>query len=106
MTKITFDAVDAVEVLTLAVESLNCNGNEASIDEEYSGRCMYGDTTTAIIADCDLSEVNRHIRIATAELLDANEYTKEELSFPEIADLLSQYELRKRDNMGRDYVYY
>lgn len=98
--------LDKVEVLTLAVESLNCNGNEASIEEEYSGRCMYGDTTPAIIADCDLSEVNRHIRIATAELLDSNEHPKEELSFSEIADMLSKYELRKRDNMGRDYVYY
>lgn len=51
------DNEELIEIYTAACAILEEEGHEASVREDYSGRCMYGETTPAIVTDAEGSEM-------------------------------------------------
>lgn len=99
--------LDKIEVLLAAVEQLDCEVGDTSFREDYSGRGMYGASTPAIVSGADLTEVNKAIRRAAADLFDClPEEDTAGMSTSDIMEECAKYELRRSDNMGRDYIYY
>lgn len=89
-----------IDVFRSVVESLKANDIYAYIDESYSGRFMFGQTTVAIIAGKVVSgvELGGYIAEAFEAWRDANEGT--------IVKLDSVMP-RRIDDMGKDArVYY
>lgn len=82
-----------------AVEVLVDNGYEARVYEDYSGRGMFGATTTGVSTEASVGAVNDLMR----ELDEAEQ--EAEASFrSEISALLK---LTKRyDQLGKGYIYY
>lgn len=66
------------------IEILQGKGFEAELYERYSGRCMYGNTTTGVTTD-------------------ARPYMMEGMT--EDGEELEGWDFRN-DNMGLDYIYY
>ena len=69
----------------------------------YSGRCMYGDTTPAITTDESLLSTNLGLLEALADL---NEQEVSEMSHREFLKYARPFLLRRSDSMGLSYVYY
>jgi len=74
-----------LEQATELVEFLESEGHEAELYENYSGRGMYGNTTTGVTTD------------ASFGTMDSMEQSLE------IAGIEPHMQ---RDNMGLDYIYY
>jgi len=81
------------------VRFLEEQGEEASYQDDYSGRGMYGDTTPAIITDCSLTT----IATAGLRIIEFNELAG---SIGEAADMIAELLPRRRDNFGLHRVYY
>jgi hypothetical protein len=67
------------------VEFLESEGHEAELYENYSGRCMYGNTTTGVTTDarpCIMKDLEEEMETAGIE--------------PDM----------RSDSMGLDYIYY
>ena len=56
-----------IELAKKVVEELTNEGLDASLRESYSGRCMYGRTTAAVVCDSRLAPVYAAGRIAERE---------------------------------------
>lgn len=98
--------LDKIDVITAAVRLLQDDGYEAELCADYSGRGMYGDTTAGIVTDTDIGRVNQYVRLATLECLEQKDDQTEHVSHRDMLVKCSKYELRRSDNMGRDYIYY
>lgn len=84
-----------LEHAKLIVESLNEIGDaEYEVYENYSGRGMYGETTTAIV-------VPSVLKFATDVLRVSNSFVDEDGDC-----LLCELQNLKSDNLGRDYIIY
>ena len=48
-----------IEELELIQKCAECNGDELTVYEDYSGRGMFGDTTTGLVVndDCDFNDL-------------------------------------------------
>ena len=56
------------KIASALAESLKDNGLTADIDNNYSGWCMYGTTTSAVITDSDLVTVGVHLHKVCLDL--------------------------------------
>lgn len=95
------DANAKLELFRQVVSILDEAGNESSLEEEYSGRGLYGKTVPAIVTDAPAALIGWAFCMALAE--------QEKIDSEWPADSIGEvYGLipRRTDNMGLSYVYY
>ena len=82
------------EELVEIIEAKHGMGS-AEIYEDYSGRFMYGSTTTAVVADCSPMELTDALLQAMLVDWTISSELKDDVT-----------EALKADQLGRGYVYY
>lgn len=95
------EADTKLELYRQVVSILEGLGHESSLDEEYSGRCMYGKTVPAIVTDAPAPLIGWAICMALAE----NDEFCAEWPADSISDAQKLVPARS-DSMGLSAVYY
>lgn len=87
----------------LVMVSEHCGNQEADLREDYSGRCMYGQETCAIVVDSQTQLIADLIQFMADNVCDTNEGEENQGwcggPIPDISSL-------RIDSMGRDVVIY
>lgn len=93
------------EVANLILEAADHNGFEMRLREGYSGRGMFGKTTTGIIYD---SQSDLHVCIAAVGVrLGSEEAADPNVDLPVSADMfVEDMRALRFDNMGRSSIVY
>lgn len=96
------------EIAQEACDILANEGHEATVYEDYSGRCMYGEKCVGIVTSVSGALVGWAI---TKAYFDLELSEAEDIDINEAIDIMDDRKLIKSiptrsDSMGRDTIYY
>jgi hypothetical protein len=92
--------MDTLKIFETAVEMMNECGHDAEVYENYSGRSMYGKTTTGIVSDAAGPVISYFIITAALEIYE------DELENYQIMDEVFEIIPKRYDSMGLSTIYY